>query len=82
MKRAVVNVLLAGAVALYVPVAATAQSSSTNYSVQESAFSSGSGTGTSASYSSQGSAGDLGVGVGDSTNYRVYAGPITPNEEY
>jgi hypothetical protein len=60
----------------------SAQSSSTNYSVEESSFSSGSGTGSSASYSSQVSAGDLGVGSSFSTSYSAYAGPISPNEEY
>lgn len=59
-----------------------AQSSSTNYSVEESSFSSGSGTGASASFSAQGSAGDLAVGSAFSTNYGAYAGPISPNEEY
>ncbi len=59
-----------------------AQSNSANYSVEESSFSSGSGSGASASYSSQVSAGDLGVGSAYSTNYGAYAGPISPNEEY
>jgi hypothetical protein len=61
---------------------AYAQSSSSNYSVEESSFSSGSGTGSSASYESQVSAGDLGVGSAFSTTYGAYAGPISPNEEY
>lgn len=61
---------------------ALAQSSSTNYSVEESSFSSGSGSGSSASYQAQISAGDLGVGSANSTTYRAYAGPISPNEEY
>lgn len=64
------------------PQPAHAQSSSANYSVDESSFSSGSGDGSSASYSAQGSAGDLGIGNANSANYRVYAGPISPNEEY
>ncbi len=55
--------------------------SSTNYSVEESSFSSGSGFGTSTSYGAQGSIGDFG-GAAYSTNYGAYAGPITPNEEY
>ncbi len=59
-----------------------AQSSSSNYSVEESAFSSGSGSGASASYSAQVSAGDLGIGSAYSTSYGAYAGPISPNEEY
>ncbi len=70
-------------VLLFFPVQrAIAQSSSSNYSVDESSFSSGSGNGSSASYSAQASAGDLGVGSAYSTNYGAYAGPISPNEEY
>lgn len=65
-----------------VPAHAFAQSNSANYSVEESSFSSGSGSGASASYSAQVSAGDLGVGSAFSTNYGAYAGPISPNEEY
>ncbi|MDO8265856.1 MAG: hypothetical protein Q7T41_02855 [Candidatus Saccharibacteria bacterium] len=65
-----------------VPSKIYAQSSSTNYSVDESSFSSGSGSGSSASFSSTVSAGDLGVGSAFSTNYQAYAGPISPNEEY
>ncbi|HMT19569.1 MAG TPA: hypothetical protein PKD15_06050 [Candidatus Saccharibacteria bacterium] len=76
--------ILVVVVALVVsPIArAEAQSSSTNYQVQESSFSSGSGLGSSASYSAQGSAGDVAVGSAYSTNYGAYAGPINPSEEY
>ncbi len=57
--------------------------SSSNYSVQESGFSSGSQLdANSASYNARVSAGDLGVGQGESANYQVYAGVITPDEEY
>lgn len=59
-----------------------AQSGSTNYRVDESSFSSGSGTGTSASYSAQGSAGDNAIGFAYSAGYTAYGGPISPNEEY
>ncbi len=59
-----------------------AQSSSTNYQVEESSFSSGSGSGSSASFSARGSAGDVAVGSAFSTTYQAYAGPINPNEEY
>lgn len=59
-----------------------AQSSSTNYQVQESSFGSGSGTGSSASYSARGSAGDVAVGSAYSSNYGAYAGPVNPSEEY
>jgi hypothetical protein len=61
---------------------ASAQSSSSNYSVQESSFSSGSGSGASSSYSAQISAGDNAVGSSYSANYGAYTGPINPNEEY
>ncbi len=56
-----------------------AVSSSTNYSVQESAFGAGSGNGSSASYGAQGSAGLNGVGNASSTNYDTVAGLITPD---
>ena len=59
-----------------------AQSSSTNYRIDESAFSSGSGTGSSSNFSSRGSAGDLGIGLSESANFSVFAGPISPDEEY
>ncbi len=60
-----------------------AQSSSTSYKVNESAFSSGSGIDSnSASYNARGSAGDLGVGESTSASYAAFAGPINPSEEY
>ena len=80
--RKVKVVLCCLAVIIALPARAYAQSSSASYSVQESAFSSGSGNGASASYSSRSSAGDLGVGSAYSTTYAAYAGPISPNEEY
>lgn len=58
-------------------------STSTNYMVNESSFSSGSGINSnSASYNARGSVGDLGVGEASSTSYYAYAGPISPSEEY
>ncbi len=71
-------------VLLLVPVVVHAQTpSSTNYSVEESSFSSGSGIDSnSASYNARASAGDLGVGEAYSANYGAYAGPISPREEY
>lgn len=63
-------------------VPAIAQSGSSNYRVDESSFSSGSGSGASASYSAQGSAGDNGIGFAYSTGYTAYAGPVSPDEEY
>lgn len=70
------------AVALFLQprlLVASAVSSSSNYSVQEEAFSSGSGNGTSASYGAQGSAGLNAVGNASSTNYDTVAGLITPD---
>lgn len=58
-------------------------STSTNYQVNESAFSSGSGIDSnSASYNARGSVGDLGVGEANSTSYGAFAGPISPEDEY
>lgn len=57
--------------------------SSTNYSVQESGFSSGSSIdANSTNYNARVSAGDLAVGQGESTNFQMLAGPITPDQEY
>jgi hypothetical protein len=69
---------------LLMPVHVYAQTpSSSNYSVEESSFSSGSNIdANSASYNAQVAAGNLGVGSAFSSNYGVYAGPINPNEEY
>jgi hypothetical protein len=82
MKKVISAIL--GIAILQIPSFAAAQTpSSSNYSVPESSFSSGSNTeSTSASFSAQGSAGDLGVGLANSGSYRAYAGPISPNEEY
>ncbi len=64
------------------PLQVTAQSSS-NYSVQESSFGSGSNINTnSASYNGRVSIGDLGVGISESGNYLGYIGPITPDQEF
>lgn len=58
-------------------------STSTNYSVQEAGFSSGSQLdANSASYNARVSAGDLSVGRGESANFQVYTGVITPDQEY
>ncbi len=81
MKR-LIGLLIVSILTIGIPAKIYAQSSSSNYSVEESSFSSGSGTGASASYSATISAGDLGVGSAFSTNYQAYAGPISPNEEY
>ena len=82
MRKQFIIGVCALVVGFLLPVRVYAQSSSANYSVQESAFSSGSGSAASASYSSRSSAGDLGVGSAYSTTYAAYAGPISPNEEY
>lgn len=66
------------------PVKIFAQtSSSSNYSVEESTFSSGSNiNANSASYNSRVSIGNLGVGSADSTNYNARPGYVTPDEEF
>ncbi len=57
--------------------------SSTNYSVPESGFSTGSEIdANSASYNARTSIGDLGVGLSESGSYLGFAGFITPDEEY
>lgn len=62
---------------------AGAQSASSNFRVDESAFSVGSEVdANSASYNSRVSAGNLGVGNSESTNFQTFAGYITPDEEY
>ncbi len=68
---------------LVVPSRVSAQSSSSNYSVQESAFSTGSELdASSANFSARVSAGDLGVGFSESGSFLAFAGPISPDEEY
>lgn len=79
MKKGVLVVIL---LVFNMVTQVSAQSSSTNYQVQESSFGSGSGTGSSASYSARGSAGDVAVGSAYSSNYGAYAGPVNPSEEY
>ncbi len=60
-----------------------AQSTSTNYKVEEQAFGIGSELDASSSnYRSQQSVGNLGVGFSSSANYDAIAGFITPNEPY
>lgn len=57
--------------------------SSSNYSVPESGFSTGSEIdANSASYNARTSIGDLGVGLSESGSYLGFAGFITPDEEY
>jgi len=57
--------------------------SSSNYSVPESGFSSGSEIdANSANYNARASAGDLGVGQSESANFIAFGGFISPDEEY
>jgi hypothetical protein len=57
--------------------------SSTNYSVPESSFSSGSGfDSNSANFSSSGSAGNNAVGQAESASFQTFAGSISPDDEY
>ncbi len=56
---------------------------STNYSVEESGFSSGSSIDTnSSSYNARTSVGNVGIGNPESTNYQAFAGSITPDQEF
>jgi len=58
-------------------------SSSSNYQVEESTFSSGGDiNSSSASYNSRATAGVLAVGRGDSTSYSARPGYVTPDEEF
>lgn len=60
-----------------------AQSSSTNYQVEEATFGIGGEVDLSSpSYRAQGSAGSLGVGSGSSNNYDAEAGFLTPSEPF
>lgn len=75
--------VLAVSVLVFQPAIVLAQSSSTNYRIEETFF----GTGgevdaTSASYRSQQSAGSLGVGNTASTSYDLVAGFVTPNAPF
>jgi len=81
VKKAFVIILL---VLFGVPARVIAQpSSSSNYRVEESSFSSGSGINSnSANYNARASAGNLGVGSADSTNYNARPGFVTPDEEF
>lgn len=57
--------------------------SSSNYSVPEAGFTSGSNIdANSASYNARVSAGDLGIGISESGSYLTYGGFITPDDEY
>jgi hypothetical protein len=57
--------------------------SSTNYSVDQSSFTSGSSIdANSTSYNARVSAGDIAVGQSTSTSYRTFTGFINPDEEY
>lgn len=71
------------AIMLFQPVSVLAQSSSTNYRIEETFF----GTGgevdaTSTNYRSQQSTGSLGVGNTSSNNYDAMAGNLTQNVPY
>ncbi len=83
-KRKLTKVILSMLLIVAVnPNLVWAVSSSSNYSIEESAFSSGSNiTQTSASYSGRASAGDLGIGFSESGNYLGFVGPISPDQEF
>lgn len=68
---------------LVVPATVTAQSSSTNYKIEESYFGSGGNVDASSpSYRARQSTGALGVGNGSSANYRTVAGFDTPSAPF
>lgn len=76
------TILVLGAVML-LPISVNAQSSSTNYKVEESFFGTGGNVDTtSPSYRSRQSLGALGVGSAASNNYDAVAGFNTPNEPF
>lgn len=83
-KKAHVYVLVALVVALITPLKATAQiPSSSNYSVPESGFTSGSEiNANSESFNARASIGDLGIGQSESGSFIGFGGFITPDEEY
>ena len=75
--------ILAVAVFLIQPVTVFAQSSSTNYKIEETFFGTGGDVDSSSTnYRSQQSAGSLGVGNTSSTNYDAVGGNITPNAPF
>ena len=76
--------IIAVITALSMPLIVSAQiPSSSNYSVPESGFSSGSSIdANSDSYNARISIGDLGIGQSESGNYIGFGGFITPDEEY
>lgn len=68
---------------LFAPSLALAQSSSSNYRVEESFFGTGGNVDTSSpNYRARQSTGDLGVGSSNSTNYRANSGFDTPSEPF
>lgn len=71
-------------IVLAFPLSVNAQiPSSSNYSVPESGFSSGSEIdANSASYNARTSVGDLGIGLSESGSYLGFAGFISPDDEY
>lgn len=68
---------------LLLPASVAAQSSSTNYQVEEATFGTGGDVDlNSTNYQAQGGVGNLGVGSASSTNYDTEAGFFTPNEPF
>lgn len=73
---AIILLIASGTVAAQIP-------SSSNYSVPESGFTSGSEIdANSASYNARTSIGDLGIGISESGSYLVFGGFISPDDEY
>lgn len=78
------SLLLAiASVLMLIPVIAFSQSASTNYSVEESYIGpGGQNDANSNNYNLRASLGDTGIGNSASTNYQVYGGFTTTEEEY
>jgi hypothetical protein len=69
--------------AFYTPIAVAQIPTSSNYSVPESGFTTGSEIdANSASYNARTSIGNLGIGQSESGNYIGFGGFITPEDEY
>jgi len=83
MRRKSIITLFLSVLLLASPVYVFAQSSSTNYQVNEASFGVGGDIDSnSTNYNARASIGNLGVGEPVSTTYNAVAGYITPREEY
>lgn len=82
-RKQKITVLLLGLLLLFWPALVSAQSSSTNYKVEESYFGSGGELdASSANYRAKQSAGETAVGNSVSSQYQVFAGFNTTDQPY